>query len=49
MQKTLDQEFPKLDWGTTPEHFSVVNWDDFVADVKNGKTLIAVAGVIHDV
>jgi stearoyl-CoA desaturase (delta-9 desaturase) len=26
-----------------------VNWDDFVADAKNGKALIAVAGVIHDV
>jgi stearoyl-CoA desaturase (delta-9 desaturase) len=27
----------------------VVDWDDFVAEAKSGKALIAVAGVIHDV
>lgn len=49
MQKTLDQKFAKLDWGTPLEQLPVVNWDDFVADAKNGKALIAVAGVIYDV
>ncbi|KAJ3503762.1 hypothetical protein NM208_g16449 [Fusarium decemcellulare] len=27
----------------------VVDWDDFVAESKNGKGLVAIAGVIHDV
>ena len=27
----------------------MVYWDEFVADAKHGKALIAVAGIIHDV
>src|SRR5688572_12157263 len=38
-----------LDWGTPLEQLPVVDWDDFVDQSKNGKALVAVAGVIHDV
>ncbi|KAH7113387.1 hypothetical protein EDB81DRAFT_921885 [Dactylonectria macrodidyma] len=49
MQKKLDQKCATLDWGTPLEQLPVVHWDDFVADSKNGKALIAIAGVIHNV
>ena len=48
-QKKLDQKRSTLDWGTPLEQLPVVHWDDFVADAKDGKALIAIAGVIHDV
>jgi stearoyl-CoA desaturase (delta-9 desaturase) len=31
------------------EQLPVIDWDDFVAEAKAGKGLVAVAGVIHDV
>ncbi|KAH8173304.1 fatty acid desaturase domain-containing protein [Sarocladium implicatum] len=49
LQKKLDQKRAKLDWGTPLEQLPVVNWDDFVEQSKNGKALVAIAGVIHDV
>ncbi|ERS97763.1 stearoyl-CoA desaturase (delta-9 desaturase) [Sporothrix schenckii 1099-18] len=49
VQKKLDQKRATLDWGTPLEQLPVVDWDDFVAQTKDGKALIAVAGVIHDV
>ncbi|KLU81813.1 acyl-CoA desaturase [Magnaporthiopsis poae ATCC 64411] len=48
-QKKLDQKRSKLDWGIPLEQLPVVDWDDFVEQSRNGKGLIAVAGVIHDV
>ncbi|KAG6303110.1 stearoyl-CoA 9-desaturase [Claviceps aff. purpurea] len=49
LQKKLDQKRATLDWGTPLEQLPVISWDDFVADSKNGKALVAIAGVIHDV
>ncbi|CAK7221087.1 stearoyl-CoA 9-desaturase [Sporothrix curviconia] len=49
IQKKLDQKRATLDWGTPLEQLPVVDWDDFVAQTKEGKALVAVAGVIHDV
>jgi stearoyl-CoA desaturase (delta-9 desaturase) len=50
LQKKLDKKRSTLDWGTPLEQLPVVSWDDYVAQAKsNGKALIAVAGVIHDV
>ena len=49
MQKKLDQKRATLDWGIPLEQLPVISWDDFVEQAKNGKALIAVAGVIHDV
>ncbi|KAM6504563.1 stearoyl-CoA 9-desaturase [Fusarium solani] len=49
LQKKLDQKRATLDWGIPLEQLPVVHWDDFVADSKNGKALVAIAGVIHNV
>ncbi|CAK7241045.1 MAG: stearoyl-CoA 9-desaturase [Sporothrix thermara] len=49
IQKKLDQKRATLDWGTPLEQLPVVDWDDFVAQTKEGKGLVAIAGVIHDV
>ncbi|CAJ2513774.1 Uu.00g018930.m01.CDS01 [Anthostomella pinea] len=49
LQKKLDQKRATLDWGVPLEQLPVIHWDDFVAEAKNGKALVAVAGVIHDV
>ncbi|KAH9887105.1 acyl-CoA desaturase 1 [Xylariomycetidae sp. FL2044] len=49
LQKKLDQKRSTLDWGVPLEQLPVIDWDDFVAESKNGKALIAIAGVIHDV
>ncbi|KZL74732.1 acyl-CoA desaturase, partial [Colletotrichum tofieldiae] len=40
----------KLDWGVPLENLPVVIWDDFVIECrKNGKALVAIAGIIYDV
>ncbi|KAI1461472.1 acyl-CoA desaturase 1 [Annulohypoxylon moriforme] len=49
LQKKLDQKRAKLDWGVPLEQLPVIDWDDYVAEAKNGRGLVAVAGVIHDV
>jgi stearoyl-CoA desaturase (delta-9 desaturase) len=49
IQKKLDQKRATLDWGTPLEQLPVIGWDDFVAESKNGKALVSIAGVIHDV
>ncbi|RYP51426.1 hypothetical protein DL768_003212 [Monosporascus sp. mg162] len=49
LQKKLDQKRAQLDWGTPLDQLPVVSWDDYVAETKNGRALVAVAGVIHDV
>ncbi|KAK5111693.1 stearoyl-CoA 9-desaturase [Meristemomyces frigidus] len=48
-QKKLDQKRSKLDWGVPLESLPVMEWDDYVDQVSNGRGLIAVAGVVHDV
>ncbi|KAK5651557.1 hypothetical protein OQA88_11922 [Cercophora sp. LCS_1] len=48
-QKKLDQKRSTLDWGIPLEQLPVISWDDYVAQAKDGKALVAVAGVIHDV
>ncbi|KAI0525929.1 acyl-CoA desaturase 1 [Xylaria bambusicola] len=49
LQKKLDQKRATLDWGTPLEQLPVISWDDFVAESKNGRALVSIAGVIHDV
>ena len=48
-QKKLDQKRSRLDWGVPLDALPVMDWDDFVDQAKNGRGLIAVAGVVHDV
>lgn len=49
LQKKLDQKRSKLDWGVPLDALPVMEWDDFKDQAKNGRGLIAVAGVVHDV
>ena len=49
LQKKLDQKRAKLDWGIPLDQLPVIEWDDYVEQAKNGRGLIAVAGVVHDV
>jgi len=48
-QKKLDQKRGKLDWGVPLEQLPVMEWDDYVDQTSNGRALVAVAGVVHDV
>jgi stearoyl-CoA desaturase (Delta-9 desaturase) len=48
-QKKLDQKRSKLDWGVPLEQLPVIDWEDYVDQARNGRALIAIAGVIHDV
>ena len=48
-QKKLDQKRSRLDWGVPLESLPVMEWDDYVDQTKNGRGLVAVAGVVHDV
>jgi stearoyl-CoA desaturase (Delta-9 desaturase) len=50
MQKKLDQKRSRLDWGTSLEQLPVMEWDDFIEQSdKEGRALIAIAGIVHDV
>jgi len=49
MQKKLDQERARLDWGIPLEDLPLVEWDDFVQRAKDGEKLVAIGGVVHDV
>jgi stearoyl-CoA desaturase (delta-9 desaturase) len=48
-QKKIDQKRAQLDWGVPLEQLPVMEWDDYVDQSKNGRALVAVAGVVHDV
>ncbi|KAI9882122.1 MAG: stearoyl-CoA 9-desaturase [Watsoniomyces obsoletus] len=48
-QKKLDQKRSQLDWGAPLDQLPVMEWDDYQEQARNGKALIAVAGVVHDV
>jgi stearoyl-CoA desaturase (Delta-9 desaturase) len=45
----LDQQRAGLDWGIPLEQLPVMEWCEFMAGAKDGKALIAIAGVVHDV
>lgn len=49
LQKRVDQKRAKLDWGTPLKQLPVIEWDDFLADAANGKAVVVIAGVVHDV
>ncbi|KAF2836086.1 hypothetical protein M501DRAFT_1007573 [Patellaria atrata CBS 101060] len=49
LQKKLDQKRATLDWGVPLDQLPVIEWDDFVDQCENGRCLVAVAGVVHDV
>ncbi|KAH8804993.1 putative acyl-CoA desaturase [Xylogone sp. PMI_703] len=49
LQKKLDQKRQTLDWGIPLEQLPIIDWDTYQAEAKNGRALVSVAGVIHDV
>ena len=49
LQKKLDQKRARLDWGVPLDQLPVMEWDEYVEQCQNGRGLIAVAGVVHDV
>ncbi|KAI1323021.1 acyl-desaturase [Xylariaceae sp. FL0255] len=50
LQKKLDGRRAKVDWGVPLDSLPVMEWDDFQTESKkNGRGLVAIAGVIHDV
>ncbi|KAI2610270.1 delta-9 fatty acid desaturase [Hypoxylon fragiforme] len=50
LQKKLDQQRAKLDWGVPLDQLPVLSWDDFVLNCRaDGRALVAIGGVIHDV
>merc|ERR1711981_1237546 len=38
-----------LDWGIPLEQLPIIDWDSYQTEAKNGRALVAVAGVVHDV
>ncbi|KAI5308871.1 stearoyl-CoA 9-desaturase [Ascosphaera atra] len=48
-QKKLDQKRVRLNWGIPLEQLPIMEWDDYVEQARNGRGLIVVAGVVHDV
>jgi stearoyl-CoA desaturase (Delta-9 desaturase) len=50
LQKKLDQRRARLDWGIPLDQLPVISWDDFIRNARaDGRALVAIAGVIHDV
>lgn len=49
LQKKLDQKRARLDWGVPLDSLPVMEWEDYVDQAKNGRGLVAVAGVVHDI
>ena len=49
IQKKLDQKRATLNWGVPLDSLPVLEWDDYQDQAKNGRGLIAIAGVVHDV
>jgi len=48
-QKRLDRTRAQLDWGVPLEQLPVLEWDDYVQQCEQGRDLVAIAGVVHDV
>jgi stearoyl-CoA desaturase (delta-9 desaturase) len=49
LQKKLNRLCSTVDWGIPLYELPVLKWKDYVAQTKNGKALVVIAGVIHDV
>lgn len=49
LQKKLDQRRNVLDWGIPIEKLPVMEWDDYIEQSKNGRALVSIAGVVHDI
>jgi len=48
-QKKLDRWRARLNWGVPIEQLPVIEFDDFKALSKQGKRLVLISGIVHDV
>ncbi|KAG0135002.1 hypothetical protein HOY82DRAFT_176055 [Tuber indicum] len=48
-QKKLDRKRATLDWGVPLEQLPVMEFEDYQEQARNGRTLVLVAGVVHDI
>ncbi|KAJ5611729.1 acyl-CoA desaturase [Penicillium herquei] len=48
-QKHLDQEKEKHDWGRPISELPAIEWDEYIQAKSQGRLLVVVAGVAHDV
>jgi len=48
-QKKLVLKSAGLDWGVPIKSLPKMGWDDFTEQARDGRCLVAVAGVVHDV
>jgi len=49
LQKKIDRKRATLDWGVPLEQLPVMEFDDFQEECRNGRALVLIAGVVHDV
>ena len=49
LQKKIDQRRNAVNWGVPLGSLNVIEWDDYIEQCRNGRALVAIAGVIHDV
>ncbi|CAZ81332.1 unnamed protein product [Tuber melanosporum] len=48
-QKKLDRKRATLDWGVPLEQLPVMEFEDYQEQARNGRALVLVAGVVHDI
>jgi len=48
-QKKLDRKRATLDWGVPLEQLPVMEFEDYQEQARNGKALVLIAGVVHDI
>ncbi|KAI5777831.1 hypothetical protein EDC01DRAFT_635493 [Geopyxis carbonaria] len=49
LQKKIDRKRATLDWGTPLEQLPVMEFEEFQEEARNGRALVLIAGVVHDV
>jgi len=49
LQKKIDRKRATLDWGVPLEQLPVMEFEDFQEECRNGRALVLIAGVVHDV
>lgn len=48
-QKKLDRWRARLNWGVPIEQLPVIEFDDFKAQAKEGRSLVLISGIVHDI
>jgi len=49
LQKKIDRKRATLDWGIPLEQLPVMEFEEFQKEAQNGRALVLIAGVVHDV